>query len=296
MNLQDFDAKKIQKSDLHFELVDQWIYSRLHQTIRDVNSKLETYTLDEAAKLVYEFIKGDFCDRYVEMAKVRLYSNDDLQSKQTAQWVLRDVLENALKLLHPFMPFITEELRQQIRVEGETIMLADFPKSDAGLVSLEIEGALAYIQEVITALRNIRAEAAIAPSKEVIAMIKTDDAQELEYLQSNKAFLMKLAKLSSLEFGEELQKPELSGFRVVGKSEIIVPLRDFLDIEAESKKIMDQIAKLEQGLFTTQSKLSNESFVARAPAEVIEREKANLADYKQKIEKLRENLALFSKT
>jgi valine--tRNA ligase len=292
MNLEDFDAKKVNKSDLDFELVDQWIYSRLHETIDQVNKNLDTYTLDEAAKAVYEFIRGDFCDWYVEMAKVRLYANDDLRSKITAQRVLRDVLESALKLLHPFMPFITEELWQHIKLEGETIMLADFPKAEQNLISSEVDNAMTYIQEVITALRNIRAEAGVAPSKEVSALIKTASESELSILSDNKAFLMKLAKLSSLEFGKELQKPDLSGFRVVGSSEIIVPLLGLLDIEAESKKIFDQIAKLEQGLANTNAKLSNETFVSKAPAAVIEREKANLADYQQKIEKLQANLAL----
>ena len=292
MNLEGFDAKKVNKADLDFELVDQWIYSRLHETIDQVNKNLDTYTLDEAAKAVYEFIRGDFCDWYVEMAKVRLYANEDLRSKATAQRVLRDVLENALKLLHPFMPFITEELWQHIKLEGETIMLADFPKAEQNLISSEVDGAMSYIQEVITSLRNIRAEAGVAPSKEVSALIKTASESELSILSDNKAFLMKLAKLSSLEFGKELQKPDLSGFRVVGQSEIIVPLLGLLDIEAESKKILDQIAKLEQGLANTNAKLSNETFVSKAPAAVIEREKANLADYQQKIEKLQANLAL----
>ena len=292
MNLEGFDAKKVNKADLDFELVDQWIYSRLHETIDQVNKNLDTYTLDEAAKAVYEFIRGDFCDWYVEMATVRLYANEDLRSKTTAQRVLRDVLESALKLLHPFMPFITEELWQHIKLEGETIMLADFPKADQTLISSEVDDAMTYIQEVITALRNIRAEAGVAPSKEVSALIKTASESELSILSDNKAFLMKLAKLSSLEFGKELQKPDLSGFRVVGQSEIIVPLLGLLDIEAESKKILDQIAKLEQGLANTNAKLSNETFVSKAPAAVIEREKANLADYQQKIEKLQANLAL----
>ena len=292
MNLEGFDAKKVNKADLDFELVDQWIYSRLHETIDQVNKNLDTYTLDEAAKAVYEFIRGDFCDWYVEMAKVRLYANKDLRSKTTAQRVLRDVLENALKLLHPFMPFITEELWQHIKLEGETIMLADFPKADQTLISSEVDDAMSYIQEVITALRNIRAEAGVAPSKEVSALIKTASESELSILSENKAFLMKLATLSSLEFGKELQKPDLSGFRVVGQSEIIVPLLGLLDIEAESKKILDQIAKLEQGLANTNAKLSNETFVSKAPAAVIEREKANLADYQQKIEKLQANLDL----
>lgn len=291
MNLEGFDPKQVKKSDLAFELVDQWIYSRLNTAIAETESYLNKYALDEAAKVVYEFIRGDFCDWYVEMAKVRLYMNDDLQSKQTAQWVLWEVLESALRLLHPFMPFITEELWQHVKAEGETIMLQSFPKSEKNLISAEVETAMAWLQEAITAFRNIRAEANINPGKAVPALIKTADPEEMKILTQNKAFLMKLAKLESLEFGSEIVKPELSGVRVVGKSELIVPLLGLLDLEAEKEKIMAQIAKLEQGLASCERKLADERFVSKAPAQVIEREKANQADYQQKIEKLRENLA-----
>ena len=291
MNLEGFDPKQVKKSDLAFELVDQWIYSRLNTAIAETESYLNKYALDEAAKVVYEFIRGDFCDWYVEMAKVRLYMNDDLQSKQTAQWVLWEVLESALRLLHPFMPFITEELWQHVKIEGETIMLQSFPKSEKNRISAEVETAMTWLQEAITAFRNIRAEANINPGKAVPALIKTADPEEMKILTQNKAFLMKLAKLESLDFGSEIVKPELSGVRVVGKSELIVPLLGLLDLEAEKEKIMIQIAKLEQGLASCERKLADERFVSKAPAQVIEREKANQADYQHKIEKLRENLA-----
>lgn len=290
MNLEGFDPKKVEKSDLAFELVDQWIYSRLHTTIEETEKYLSKYALDEAAKVVYEFIRGDFCDRYVEMAKVRLYMNDDLQSKQTAQFVLWEVLESSLRLLHPFMPFITEELRQQLKISGETIMLQAFPKSEKNQISSSIENSMQWLQEAITAFRNIRAEANINPGKEVSALIKTADAQELAILQENQAFLMKLAKLSNLAFGSQIEKPELSGVRVVGKSELIIPLLGLLDLDAEREKILTQIAKLEQGLASCERKLSDQTFLSKAPAPVVERERANQADYQQKIEKLKENL------
>ena len=292
MNLEGFDPKAIKKEDLEFELVDKWIYSRLNSAIKETEDYLQKYTLDEAAKTVYEFIRWDFCDRYVEMAKVRLYMNDNIKSRQTAQYVLWDVLEHALRLLHPFMPFITEELWQQLKVEGETIMLQPFPKADESQISAEIEKSMNWLKEAITAFRNIRAEANINPGKEVPALIKTTDAEEIKILENNKSFLMKLAKLVSLDFGWDIQKPELSGFRVVGKSELIVPLLWLLDTEAEKKKILDQIAKLENGLASCERKLNDEVFMSKAPAQIIERERNNKADYEQKIEKLKQNLSL----
>lgn len=292
MNLEGFDPKKIEKSDLNFELVDRWIYSRLHTTIQQAVEKLETYTLDEAAKLIYEFIRGDFCDWYLEMAKVRLYGNTDQQSKNTAQWVLWDVLKQSLQLLHPFMPFITEELWQQLWTGEETIMLSRYPIADPSQVSQSDEQAMSYIQEVITSLRNIRAEANIAPGVEIDGLVRTENSLELEILTANKAFLMKLAKLKSLEFGKEIQKPDLSGFRVVGNSEIIVPLLDFLDVEAEKKKLQDQISKLEQGISSCESKLNDPVFMGKAPEHIIQRERDNLAEYQQKVTKLQENIKL----
>ena len=171
-------------------------------------------------------------------------------------------------------------------------MLQPFPKADENQISEEIEKSMDWLQEAITAFRNIRAEANINPGKEVPAVIRTADTEEIKILEDNKSFLMKLAKLSSLDFGENIQKPELSGFRVVGKSELIVPLLGLLDTEAEKKKILDQIAKLENGLVSCERKLNDEVFMSKAPAQIVERERNNKADYQQKIEKLKQNLSL----
>ena len=246
MNLEGFDHTKINPSDLKLELIDQWIYSRLQTTIDTINEKLDKYILDEAAKTVYEFIKNDFCDRYIEMAKVRLYNNEDTTSKATAQYVLRDVLEQSLRLLHPFMAFVTEECRQQLNTGHKTIMLEAYPKSDKSRQSVGIESAMTYIQEATTAIRNIRAEANVSPAKNVTALIKSVDKNELAIIETNKSFIMKLAKLDVLEASKDIIKPDLAGFRVAGKSEIYIPLAGLLDIEAESKKITDQIEKLAQ--------------------------------------------------
>lgn len=166
--------------------------------------------MDEAAKTVYEFIKGDFCDRYVEMAKVRLYNNEDVTTKTTAQYVLRDVLEQSLRLLHPFMAFVTEECRQQLGTGKKTIMLQEYPKSDKTKQSSEIEAAMVYIQEVTTSIRNIRAEANVSPAKNVTALIKSADKKEISIIEENKSFIMKLAKLDTIESGKDIIKPDLA--------------------------------------------------------------------------------------
>jgi len=171
-------------------------------------------------------------------------------------------------------------------------MLQPFPKADESQISEEIEKSMNWLQEAITAFRNIRAEANINPGKEVPALVRTNDAEEIKILEDNKSFLMKLAKLSSLEFWADIQKPDLSWFRVVGKSELIVPLLGLLDTEAEKKKILDQIAKLENWLASCERKLNDQVFMSKAPEQIIERERNNKADYEQKIEKLKQNLSL----
>ena len=144
------------------------------------------------------------------MAKVRLYNNEDAASKATAQYVLRDVLEQSLRLLHPFMPFVTEECRQQLGTGHKTIMLEDYPKSDASKKSAVIDAAMIYIQEVTTSIRNIRAEANISPAKNVAALIKSSNENELNIIQENRSFIMKLAKLDALEASKDIVKPDLA--------------------------------------------------------------------------------------
>jgi len=144
------------------------------------------------------------------MAKVRLYNNEDATSKATAQYVLRDVLEQSLRLLHPFMPFVTEECRQQLNTGKPTIMLEDYPKSDKKKQSADIENAMIYIQEVTTAIRNIRAEANVSPAKNVTALIKSADKNELTIIEENRSFIMKLAKLDAIEAGKDIPKPDLA--------------------------------------------------------------------------------------
>ena len=295
MNLEDFDIKSVDKNELELELVDKWIFSRLNKTIVDVNKKLESFTLDEAAKSAYEFLRGDFCDWYVEMAKPRLYGNEDAKTKKTVQYVLWTILESGLRLLHPFMPYITEEIWQKLGSGEETIMLRAFPELDENSLDDESEKNMEYLKGVISAIRNIRAEMNISPAKTVKSIIKTSNADELDTISANKNFLMKLAKLDSLEYGADLEKPESAGFRVAGNSEVYIPLEGLLDMEAESKKIKVQIEKIEKELQKVNGKLNNEKFVSKAPEHIIEREKKIQKEYMDKLEKLQDNLKAFSK-
>ncbi len=292
MNLEGFDISKCDKSNLELELVDKWILSKYSRTSRDIKEKLNNYQLDEASKMIYEFLRGDFCDWYVELAKVRLYSDEnlDVKSKETAQYILWTILEGGLKLLHPFMPFITEEIWQKIKISGDTIMLEDYPVSDEKMIDLVAESSFEYVQGLVTALRNIKAEVGISPAKEVKVVIRSKDESELEIIKKNYHFITKLARIEELNFGENLATPEQSGFRVNGNSEIFMILTGLLNVEAESKKINEQIAKILKELEPVNRKLSDEKFTSKAPAHILEREMRIQREYKEKLEKLEENL------
>lgn len=293
MNLEGFDVKTVNKEELKFELVDEWIFSRMNETAEAVHNHLEKFQLDEAAKAIYEFLRGDFCDWYVELAKIRLYNNEDLISKTTAQYVLWTVLENGLKMLHPFMPFITEEIWQKIKIGGDTIMLAQFPIVDKELIRPEVVKSFDYIKEVISSLRNIKAEMGISPAKEVKVVIKTSDENELKTLEKNYIFITKLAKIEEMKFGKDVTKPEQSGFRVAANSEVYMILTGLLNAEVEIKKITDQIAKVQKDLDKVNAKLADERFTSRAPEHILERERRIQKEYQDKMDKLTENLKNF---
>ncbi|WP_289103115.1 valine--tRNA ligase [uncultured Fusobacterium sp.] len=295
MNLEGFDVKYVNKEELKLELVDKWIFSRMNETSKEVADYIDKFQLDDAAKAVYEFLRGDFCDWYVELAKVRLYNDDEAgkASKVTAQYVLWTVLESGLKMLHPFMPFITEEIWQKIKVEGDSIMIQQYPVADESLINRDIENSFEYIKEVISSLRNIKAEMGISPAKEVKVVIKTSDEMELKTLEDNYIFITKLAKIEELKYGKDMTKPEQSGFRVARNSEVYMILTGLLNAEVEIKKIQEQIEKVQKDLDKVNAKLSDERFTSKAPAHILERERRIQKEYQDKMDKLTENLKNF---
>lgn len=295
MNLEGFDVKSVNKEELKLELVDKWIFSRMNETSKEVADYIDKFQLDDAAKAVYEFLRGDFCDWYVELAKVRLYNDDEAgkASKTTAQYVLWTVLEAGLRMLHPFMPFITEEIWQKIKVEGDSIMIQQYPVADESLINRDIENSFEYIKDVISSLRNIKAEMGISPAKEVKVVIKTSDEMELKTLEDNYIFITKLAKIEELKYGKDMEKPEQSGFRVAGNSEVYMILTGLLNAEVEIKKIQEQIEKVQKDLDRVNAKLSDERFTSKAPAHILERERKIQKEHQDKMDKLTENLKNF---
>ena len=288
-NLEDFDVSTTVNNS-EFKLEDKWILSKLQTASKLINENMEKYELDAAAKLAYEFFRGDFCDWYVEIAKTRVYGQEG-SDKVVAQWVLRHVLDKGLKMLHPFMPFITEEIWQKLQTGEETIMLSDFPKEEKEFVNIEAEKEFDYLKEIISAIRNIRGEANVSPSKKIEVIFKTDDENARNILQNNAKILDKLANVEKYEFNVEI--PKLVGFRLIETTEIYVPLADLIDLDKEIEKLEKSIAKIQKDLDKTLKKLSNENFVKKANPEAVEKERRIKAELENKIAKLTESMSLY---
>ena len=288
-NLEDFDVSTTVDNS-EFKLEDKWILSKLQTASKLINENMEKYELDAAAKLAYEFFRGDFCDWYVEIAKTRVYGQEG-GDKTAAQWVLRHVLDKGLKMLHPFMPFITEEIWQKLQTGEETIMLSDFPEEEKEFINIEAEKEFDYLKEIISAIRNIRGEANVSPSKKIEVIFKTADENARNILQNNAKILDKLANVEKYEFNVEI--PKLVGFRLVDTTEIYVPLAELIDLDKEIEKLEKNIEKTQVELDKVFKKLSNENFVNRAKPEAVEKEKRIKEELENKIAKFKESMNLY---
>ena len=288
-NLEDFDVSTTVDNS-EFKLEDKWILSKLQTASKLINENMEKYELDAAAKLAYEFFRGDFCDWYVEIAKTRVYGQEG-SDKVVAQWVLRHVLDKGLKMLHPFMPFITEEIWQKLQTGEETIMLSDFPEEEKEFINIEAEKEFDYLKEIISAIRNIRGEANVSPSKKIEVIFKTADENARNILQNNAKILDKLANVEKYEFNVEI--PKLVGFRLVDTTEIYVPLAELIDLDKEIEKLEKSIEKTQVELDKVLKKLSNENFVAKAKPEAVEKERRIKEELENKIAKFKESMNLY---
>ena len=288
-NLEDFDKNAV-IDEKEFKLEDRWILSKLQTASRQINEYMDKYELDSAAKVAYEFFRGNFCDWYVEIAKTRVYGQEG-SDKTVAQYVLETVLDKGLRMLHPFMPFITEEIWQKLGLDEETIMLSEFPTENKKYVDLAAEKEFDYLKEIVNAIRNIRGEANVSPAKKIEVIFKIVNDGEKEILEHNAKILDKLANVEKYKF--DAQIPKLVGFRLVDTTEIYVPLADLIDLDKEIEKLEKSIEKVQKDLDKTLNKLSNENFVNRAKPEAVEKEKRIKEELENKIAKLTESINLY---
>ncbi len=258
MNLGDEDLRDVNPAELKLELADQWIISRLNHTIQTVDMNLEKYLFGEASAALYEFIWSEFCDWYIELIKPRLYQDEDPMAKKTALYTVTTVLEKTLKLLHPFMPFLTEEIWQALPHEGESIMLAEWPKVNEAELSDKIESDMAVIIDLIRSIRNVRSEKKVNPGKRIKAILHPMNEEKMEVVNKGAAYVEDLARIEDLEIVAELiEKPAKSSATVVNGVEIVLPLADMIDLDKEVERLQKEIQKTENEIKLANGKLNN---------------------------------------
>ena len=293
-DLQETIRQATLNAESSLQLADRWILSRFHQVTQQSRQYIDAYGLGEAAKGLYEFIWGDFCDWYIELVKSRLQGQDQ-QSKQTAQQVLAVVLEGTLKLLHPFMPHITEEIWHTLVQAGEHTYLAlqPYPEADAALIDLDLEQQFELLIGTIRTLRNLRAEAEVKPGVKVSAILQTDSDRERQILSNGQAYIQDLAKVEDLTLAKEQtsQIPEQAFVGVIGTVQVLLPLAGVVDVAALKAKLQKKLEKLEKEIQSLTQRLNNPAFINKASADVVEGARASLAEAEKQADILRDRLA-----
>lgn len=289
MNLSGFRYEDI---DLSGELStpDKWILTRLQRAIADVTRLTDAFEFGEVGRVLYNFIWDDLCDWYIEMAKLPLYGTDEA-AKKTTQSVLVTVLDQTLRLLHPFMPFITEEIWQALPHQGESITVAEWPTAKEEWIFTDAEAEMNLLTEVIRSVRNIRAEVNVPMSKKIELLIKPNDALALERLKRGEDYITRFCNPERLEISDQLTTPEKAMSSVITGAELFLPLAGLIDLEQELGRLEKELATLHNEVERIEKKLNNAGFMAKAPEKVVAEEKAKMADYMEKRDKVIARLA-----
>jgi valyl-tRNA synthetase len=311
---QPLDAATLRRYDA-LTLSDRWILSRHNRLIQNVTRLMEDWQFGEAGRQIYDFLWGEYCDWFIEMSKIRLYGEDD-EAREAAQQVLVHVLDRTLRLLHPFMPFVTEEIWQHLKASGnqeirksgdrdaaqipdslitdwmqwpEALIVAPWPEPSPTDEAAEAEMAL--IMEMVRAIRNARAEYSVEPGRRIEAIIAA--GEEYDLLTSQRDILITLARLDAekLHIAHTLEEKPIHALAlVVGGMEIYLPLAGMVDLEKEHQRLTAEIEEITKGIARSEKLLANEDFLSKAPEQVVQRERDKLADYRQRQAKLQEQL------
>ena len=265
--------------------IDRWILSRLNTAIRELTLALEDYRFNDAASAAYQFLWREFCDWYIELSKPVLQSDENAVATRAT---LVHVLEVSLRFLHPFMPFVTEEIWQSFPHTGDTIVTAPFPVPDEEFDDPEVEEEMSWVVNAVSAVRTIRGEMNIAPSQRLRALIRAE-GKPAGILEASRPFIETLAR-ADVEIGEELRKPAKSATEVRPPLEIYVPLEGIVDIGGETERLRKDLTRLETEAARIGKKLNNEDFLSRAPEEVVEKEKLKYDEVKARMDKVRESI------
>ncbi len=296
MNLEDYDNSLAM---IDYSLADNWILGRLSATITNVTEALDNYELGEAAKFIYEFTWNNFCDWYIELVKTRLFGKESEESRRTAQGVCLKVLTATLQLLHPFMPFITEEIWQSLPNDGNSIMKSVWPQAEISSDFTDVQKSMEEIMETIRSIRNIRAEMGIAASKKITVLFYSKNKNVQKNFEQNENYFKQMAGVEKIEFiKNDDVRLSTSGSAVLSHVEIFVPLGGAVDLQLEINRLEKELKQLADEKNRIIRKLNDENFVAKAPEVVIMKEKVKLEDYSEKFiivaKRLEEYKAVFA--
>ncbi|MDP3038831.1 MAG: class I tRNA ligase family protein, partial [Deltaproteobacteria bacterium] len=255
-----------------------------------VRQGLDSYKFNEAASAIYQFLWHEFCDWYIELIKPVLYQEKDPEQKWVAQNILVRVLDIALRLLHPFMPFITEEIWQLLPGNEGSIMVAEFPKVQEGEVQPEREAEMGLVMGVIGAIRNLRSELNLPPSKAVEVILHSEKEDALNPPRMNRVYIESLAHTGKISFQSAGEKPKAAATAIVEEIEVFLPLKGLINLDDEEKRIKKEISKVEEEMTRTNLKLHNEEFLGKARLEAVEKEKEKARTLAEKGAKLQEGL------
>lgn len=281
------DVKAELPDDL--DVSDRWILSRFNRTVSSTTQALNNYNFNDAAKTLYEFTWHEFCDWYVELIKPRLYGEGE-ETRGAALAVAGHVLGGILRLIHPFMPFISEELWQLISHEGESIVTAEWPQPDSKLTDEEAEAEMDLIQKVIVAIRNIKSEMGVSPQKKAECYLRSGDDSKRGVLEGARDSILNLAGIEELTVREEVERPPHSATAIVSGVEVFVPLANLIDLDAEKRRLSKELDRVSEELEKVSRRLEGKDFLAKAPEEVVARTEAKKDEYSSKVAKLKENL------
>ena len=288
MNIES-EPKSINDKSILLRETDKWIISKLNKTISDVNNAYDQYKLNESIKIVYDFVWSDFCDWYIEFSKARFYGDDQID-KESAMAVSVYVLKSILKLLHPYAPYITEEIWSMIQKDNnQFIMHSQWPEADINKISIKIENEIQIIMDVISSIRVIKTNLTISPSKNISIILRgPEDITTI--IQKYSEYLLQMVKVTSISSGVNIDKPSQSAAAVINNLELFIPLAGLIDIEKELDRLKNQIEDMKGRLNSVNSKLNNKNFVSRAPENVVQNEQSKQKRYMSSLEKLNKNL------
>ncbi|KEI95568.1 valine--tRNA ligase [Clostridium botulinum] len=288
MNL-DKDLMDKYKDNKNYTIADKWILSRLNTVVKEVTENIEKFELGIASQKIYDFIWGEFCDWYIELVKPVLYGEDE-QSKGIAFNVLHKVLETSLQLLHPIMPFITEEIYTHLYTEYESIVISKWPEYDEILKDEKSEKDMEYIIEAIKSIRNVRTEMNVPPSRKAKLMIYLTEKEAERSFKEGEVYFQKLASASEVSFLENKETSDKNVSVVTRGAEIFIPLLELVDIEKELERLNKEKEKLEKEIDRVEKKLANEKFVSKAPESVVNEEREKGEKYKAMLKSVLESL------